>query len=241
MQLCKMEAVFTSSRGTTIEPLIRAWHPRPALLKFQATPCAKLQDLWQDARNFLLETPDPTNCHVYFVAGLCDLTLMERIGLYQEVYFMESAEEATARVNALIDQISIQIQILGAKPCFATVIPMSLRDWNFIRLSQHKTTHIMHHHQYDDMQALLNEATLAINRHINTTNRDNHMETPQLADTILTHRRNAPTRFHYNRLADGVHPTPDLTGTWASCLRKCIENNRYAATPHRELWQRWRD
>ena len=94
-----MDAFFCSSRGLTLEPVIREWHaPRPEGLLFQPTSSAKLQGIQHDAYDFLAYTNDPTNCHIYYIAGLCDITLRERRGDYEEVYLMESIEEIVNRM-----------------------------------------------------------------------------------------------------------------------------------------------
>ena len=232
-----MDAIFASSRGRTLVEPIVDWHPDCTKLMIWTIPSAKLEELQYEAYDFLNTTSDPTNCHIYFVAGLCDITVHERRGRYKEVYYIESIQNTIDRLKNLIDTINHGILILGAKPCFSTIIPSSLQDWNFTRLQQHKTTHLLHSHQYNDMQHLLNRAVIEINQHINTTNIDNKMQTPQLADTIITKRRTSPPRFHYNRLADGVHPTKELSTVWANCLKKIISNNRHPSVPQWDHWE----
>ena len=231
-----MDRVFASSRGHKMIPLVEEWHPTPSKLIFQATSSAKLQQLQNDVYTFLESTNDPTNCHAYFVAGLCDITVKERRGSYEETYYFENPTITIQRMNYLIDSISQHVTFFGAKPCFATIIPCSLRDWNQTRLAQHKTTHLKHSQHYQDMQQNLNRAIIEINQHIAATNASNNMQTPHLASTLMTQRHNQSPRIHLNRLADGVHPTDDLAKTWAKCLLKVILNNRYAATPDPSDW-----
>ena len=231
-----MDAVFASSRGHTMKGLIEEWHPSPFKLFYRSVSSAKLIQLQHEAFSFLENTDDPTNCHVYFVAGLCDITVRERRGSYEETYYFEDQRDTVLRMNNLIDSISQDITYLGAKPCFATIIPSSLADWNHTRLSQHKTTHIHYAHLYTNMQQHLNNAILEINRHISATNLSNNMQTPNLASTVITQRHNQTPRIHLNRLADGVHPTQDLSLRWANWLHKTISNNRHAATPDLSLW-----
>ena len=158
-----MDAIFTSSRGATMEGDIKDWHPNPSKLYYYARSSAKLEDLRHQAYDFLENNDDPTNCHVYFIAGLCDITYRDRHGNYDEVYYIESPQATVNRMTRLIDSISLDIQVYGAKPCFATIIPCSLDDWNHLRLSQHKTSHLLHYHQYSDTQAFLNRTILDIN------------------------------------------------------------------------------
>ena len=231
-----MDAVLTSSRGHTLKEKIEECHPSPSQLYFYSRSSAKLEELQYNAFDFLEKHEDPTNCHVYFVAGVCDITYRDRHGSYDEVYFIESPHDTITRIKNLIDSISLDILAYGAKPCFATIIPSCLEKWNFHRLANHKTSHLLHFHQYSDMQQLLNSTILEINRHIITTNKANLMETPLLASTIITQRQLSPGRFHFSRLADGVHPTKDLSEQWVARLKKSMANNRYFCTPDLSAW-----
>ena len=231
-----MDALFASSRGLKIEDQIALWHPNPSKLFFYARSGAKLEELQQNAYTFLYNHEDPTNCHVYFIAGLCDITYMDRHGGYEEVIYIESPQDTVTRIKNLIDSISENVLVYGAKPCFSTIIPSSLNDWNFLRLSQNKTTHLLHFHQYNDMQYLLNRTILEINDHIEATNYSNQMKTPKLANTVITQRRMSQTRFHLSRLADGVHPSDELAEQWATWVKKSIANNRYFCTPDPSGW-----
>ena len=235
-----MDGVFASSRGRTMQAWIQEWHPAPYRLLYDARPSAKLEVLQHSAFAFLDNTDDPTNCHVYFIAGYCDITVRERRGSYEEVYYIESRQETVDRMTKLIDSISRDITFYGAKPCFSTIIPGSLADWNHLRKSQGKTSHLRYSHQYQDMQNSMNMAIMDINQHISATNYSNNMQTPHLASTIITQRHNVKPRFHLSRLADGVHPTQELSDRWAIWLQKSIANNRYAATPDLSSWDNLR-
>ena len=231
-----MDLFYTSSRGHTLAEKLEEWHPSPTKLLFQARSSAKLEELRYDAIDFLEHTDDPTNCHVYFVAGVCDITYRDRHGSYDEVFYIESPQATITRMENMIDSISLDILRFGAKPCFATIVPSNLEKWNFHRLHHHKTSHLLHFHQYSDMQHLLNSTILHINRHIVATNKSNLMETPQLAKTITTTRQLAAPRVHFNKLADGVHPNHDLSVQWAALLKKSILNNRHFCTPDPSCW-----
>ena len=192
-----MDVIFASSRGSTVaDKLIKA-HLSPENFRIYFESSAKLEDLQHMAYDFLEHNPDPTNCHIYFVAGLCDIThrIVDyyKAGRYEEVIYIDSPQDTIHRMTRLIDSISQEILILGAKPCFSTIIPCSLRAWNIdTRLKQGKTTHTLHSHQYEDMQYMLNRVVIEINQHITQTNISNNMATPLLASTILTRRQGAP-------------------------------------------------
>ena len=63
---------------------------------------------------------DPTDIHLYFIAGLCDLTVMDRFYLngerYEEVYFTESKFEAVERMTKAIDEVTLDILAYRINP-----------------------------------------------------------------------------------------------------------------------------
>ena len=147
-----------------------------------------------------MTTEDPTNCHVYYVAGLNDLTRMDsdyhrssRFH-YEEVTFVESPDKAVQRLCDLVDHICQHTLFLGAKPCFATIPPASLTLWNYHRLWNNATTHLLHSDHYDDMQELLIQSIEKVNLYLNQVNESNQMVTPDLAGTILDKRRETAKR-----------------------------------------------
>ena len=139
--------------------------------------------------------------------------------------YKENPQETYTRLTTLIDTIGEHILYFAAKPIFCPIITMNLQTWNYTRLQQHKTSHLMHHTHYSDMQNLLNQSIDEINKYINTVNISNGMVTPFLSDTIMT-KTHTNKRIHYNRLADGVHASEELSEKWARCLCRAIKFNR---------------
>ena len=151
-------------------------------------------------RSFILQyNKHPTQkVHVYFLAGLPDITSFERSsnGMYQEVVIWETAEEASLRVIQTIREAEETVKELGAIPIFCTVAPMSLKTWNSKGLQQHKTTHLKHsqhyfgpsqdnpHYTYN-MQITLENAVTHINQNIYSINHHNGMYTPKIAEFIF--------------------------------------------------------
>ena len=176
---------------------------------------------------------DPADYHVYFLAGLCDVTFRDidrhynHYETYEEVFFNETPQAAIERLSQIIQSVSEQVLEWGAKPCFSTIIPGSLRVWNETRLEQGKTSFLIHHPQYDCMQANMVRAIAAINKIIVSTNNINGMTTPFLATTVMKNMgpRKQP-RVHYNKFVDGVHPKPDLLEAWSDKLANAIKENR---------------
>ena len=228
-----MDLIVASSRGKFMEPELRRLHPDPSILRVIAQPGAKLHELALMATEHLPWSNNPTDCHIYFLAGLCDLTYKDydprysKNTRYDEVFFIDSPQSAMLRMTDEIQIISESILSFGFKPCFCTIVPCSLRMWNETRVEQHKTSFLLHHTQYEDMQTNLITAICNINKYIISLNTQNKMYTPYIADTVISHcgPKKAP-RVHYNRLKDGIHPTSNLRTMWINKMIKAMKNNR---------------
>ena len=228
-----MDIILASSRGKDMDVALGKIHKKPEKFRIMAKSGAELSDLVERVPSILRKCKDPSNYHIYFLAGLCDITYRDHDSCYRvnepydEVLFMETPSEATNRVCKIIDSVAEKVLRAGAKPCFATIPPCSLNTWNNIRLNQYKTAFLLHHTHYEDMQSNLITSIIDINKYIVQTNTNNNMITPYLASTIVTNMgQNKPHRIHYSRLADGVHPTDALRDRWAEKLNKAIEDNR---------------
>ena len=66
-----MDAIFASSRGNTIADKLLKCHPDNLFIYVK--PSAKLEELQHEAYHYLEHSPDPTNCHIYFVPGCVTL------------------------------------------------------------------------------------------------------------------------------------------------------------------------
>ena len=221
-----------------MQTLLRNLHPKPSQLKIHARGGAKLEHLIHDPIRLIKSSHNPSQTHVYFMAGLCDITYRDidpnhhdlikyRTHMYEEVIFIEDHTETIARITNLIDNMSEEIKLMGAKPCFMTIPPCSLVNWNLHRLNNSRTTHLIHHQQYKDMQQNLIKAIKDINHFIFATNTSNNMATPKLADDIIRSAgTNKNPRVRYNRLADGTHATPETNQKWASKIINTIAENR---------------
>ena len=234
-----MDIILASSRGKhEMQTLLRNLQPKPSQLKIHARGGAKLEHLIHDAIRLIKSSHNPSQTHVYFMAGLCDITYRDiypnhhdliryRTHMYEEVIFIEDHTEAIARITNLIDNMSEEIKLMGAKPCFMTISPCSLVNWNLRRLNNGRTTHLIQHQHYEDMQQNLIKAIKDINHFIFATNTSNSMATPKLADDIIRSARpNKNLRVHYNRLADGTHATSETNQKRASKIINTIEENR---------------
>ena len=227
-----MDVIFSSSRGRDLYSPLSKLHRDPEYLYIYTRGGATLKSLQYAAYDYLDWTSDPTNCHVYFVAGMCDLTFKDTDRRwshkvkYEEVLFKGSALDTITRMTHLIDCISGHTLFMGAKPCFATILPMSLRTWNNYRLEQGKTSFLLHHNHYVEMQEAMNFAIRKINQHIHAVNASNTMVTPSLASSVVEYRGLKKPRVYYSRFTDGVHPGEDLIEKWAKLLDRAIVRNR---------------
>ena len=232
-----MDLIFGSSRGHNLSELLHASHPSPESVAIYAASSAKLKELLQEAIDQLDRADDPTNCHIYFVAGLCDITRRDEdawdpaCGAYQEITMPEGSDECARRMCELIDFISIRILYRGAKPCFSTIPPSSLEKYNLMRLKKRKTSYLLHSLEYADMQDNLMRAILHVNNHISKVNGENGMATPDLAGSVVETRAGKAPRAHFKRLYDGVHPTDKTRRKWAKRLQKAISINRRYKNP----------
>ena len=225
-----MDLVMATSRGKGLAPLLRNDSLKIPII-VEPHGGAFIEDLTNMAVDIIDRSHfKPKDIHVYYIAGLPDITVKEKGPHYQEVIFNESPEEATSRVSGIIANAEQAIKDMGAVPCFSTIAPMSLRSWNNFCLDNHRTSHLLHFRHYPDMQDLLIEATIAINQYIFSVNISNNMMTPRLGETIL-HKQNSHKkhRIRYGRLdKDGVHLIDQTKYMWADIFLESSIKNRIA-------------
>ena len=117
-----------------------------------------------------------------------------------------------------IQIISNSILSFEAKPCFCTIVPCSLRMWNETRLEQHKTSFLLHHTQYQDMQTNLITAICDINKYIIFLNTQNKMYIPYIADAIIYH--GGPKKhLEYTTIVSKMAYTPPPTAEPCGSIR----------------------
>ena len=165
---------------------------------------------------------------VYFIGGLPDITSKINDHRYQEIIYNEATHETYHRVTNIIRTISHTIIQANAIPCFATITPMSLEQWNNTRLNKGYTSYLLHHHQYEDMNHLLNSAIININNFILDLNNLNNVDTPKFASCIIKKRgQGRDHRIMFSRLHDGCHPTEAIIKKWKTELEDVMSSNRY--------------
>ena len=160
-----MDVVLCSSRGKHLEKELRSLHPSPHRLHVMFKPGASLEYLFNHAKTLLEREECPDRFHIYFMAGICDLTEKVRDlawvkdykgriiqAPYEEVIFTESWKDTPAIFIDKLTDLCDEIIGLRAKPCIMTIPTISIQNWNETRLNQYKTCHLLHHQQYPDMQ-----------------------------------------------------------------------------------------
>ena len=143
----------------------------------------------------------PRKFHIYFMAGICDLTEKVRDlawvkdykgciiqAPYEEVIFIESWKDTPAIFIDELTEFCDEIIELRAKPSIMTIPTISIQNWNETRLNQYKTCHLLHHQQYPDMQENLNKTLWEVNLLIIGKNIGNKMFTPKIASSIMVNQ-----------------------------------------------------
>lgn len=205
--------------------------------KFTYSPGAKIANLTSTVLDRIKNGHyDANQTHIYFLAGLPDLTTMVRKGnkphgKYEEVVFRECPEAAQERIIRTIVCATENITHNGAKVCFCPIIPSHLRTWNEHRYQRGATTKLMHRDQYDQWQKNIHQTIIGINQEIRSLNRSVNMKTPEIERPVIgSFSRGAVTKprykFSYKELIDGTHPTEKLAEKWAEKIIKSIIVNR---------------
>ena len=220
---------FGSSRMNHMQQAVSLFHPNRNLVAFEHRGGWKLDSIRQHVIGVLDSGHDVSNTHVYIMAGLCDITQMDRFVWgqrnYEEVCFIEEPNEKINIIKNKFDLLEASILIRGATPIFATIIPASIKAWNYTRLEQGRTPFLLHHDQYEDMESLVNDIISDLNFFLINKNVNNGVATPHVADQFITHR-NGHRRIHFNRLADGVHPNEEYSAKTGIALWKAVKKNR---------------
>ena len=148
-----MDLIIASSRGKEMKKRLNKLHPRSSNLKITVKSSLKLQDILDDLDRYMsaVKPHQMDKCHVYLMAGLCDVTYRDHDEEfypntpYDEVVFNETPEDAFHRVSQIILELTNRIAEKGATPIVATIVPSGLSSWNEIRLKQRKTAFLLHH------------------------------------------------------------------------------------------------
>ena len=228
--------IMATSRGGGVEGYFKG----DTQTQVHTHPGAKMAYLTQLAIPHIHRIRHTTSkpIHVYFLAGLCDVTRKDTdkahkhrgkwVGHYEEVTYTETTQQTVTRMRAQLQNTTSQIKEAGAIPCFCTIAPCNISTWNHHRLAYRRTTHLIHYKHYEGMQEQLHKTIAEMKGHIVGQNRENNMFTPRMADPIFRKKdKNRTPRPFYNNLdIDGVHATPDTNRVWVAALRQAIQINR---------------
>ena len=212
---------------------------QPLSLQFFSASSQKIKQLTQTVIDNHYEQGCPPDSHAYIFGGYCDLTVKKTIPLYrlknQNVHYEEVVFDHTipSAYGHLVAEIVKSARILrgeGIRPCFATIPPASLKEWNNFRLSNGKTALLLHEGQYDDMQGRLDTVLSSVNSFICKLNYWNNMYTPYIAGTVLRTKAKRSDNFilQWHKFYDGVHADDTLIEEWATKFSRAIRKNRVA-------------
>ena len=225
-----MNIIVATSRGRGLQDLAK----RREDTVLSVHPGASLRKLEREALRLLKHVPSSSDTHLYFVAGLPDVThrhqfcfqLRGRRRKYEEVIMPTyPIDKITDDITPLFKSTAEKIKNANATPIFSTICPMSLDTWNHRRLSQHRTSHLSSFPYYPLMQEKHESVILKINQEIHLLNKSYNMHTPRLAKSVMYHRK-GQLRCRYGRLVDGVHPNHNLQLEWVDTLDRVLDLNR---------------
>lgn len=161
--------------------------------------------------------------HVFFITGITDLTTRlinpssnpsER---YEEVIFNDTPDQALTRMSTIFKAAAEYISTHHhAIASFATITPMSIKEWNHSRLLKKATSYLEYENQYSTMQDNLIQSITLVNKFIINFNDKNKMPTARLARKIIkkSGKKRKTHRVYYTRLPDGVHPDDVTAEEW---------------------------
>jgi hypothetical protein len=167
-----MNYILASSRGRELESRLTNCNTWMCV-----KPGAKSSQLLHIAEQVLPKVKGNEPGHVYYLVGIPDLTTkIVDTGNYQEVVFMGTPPDTVPILVAEIQKTAERMKQLGWILVFWTITPMSIGDLNSLQ----RTPYLIHHKQYEDMQALLEKKTMAVNHVIRAINKSNGVYTPNL-------------------------------------------------------------
>lgn len=231
-----MDLIMCTSRGKNLESFMNHHHDNPLIsTRFIVRSGSPILNLAKEATHIINHSPIPNSqIHVYFIAGLIEITEKITDTHYQEIIFNDSYFHTESTTIPIFQQCADIITTTNARPCFATITPMHIETWNNIRLQQNHTSYLLHHNQYESMQYNLNKATAAVNQRITELNIANNMQTPRLAQHCFykPQSRKLFPKFRHHLLPDGIHLSNDLKEKWTETLALTISVNRIMSSPH---------
>ena len=225
-----MDLVMATSRGKGLSEEFDLLPENPLINPiFSIHPGRSLSFLTDKAIEIITNSPYPTHTiHVYFIAGLIDLSEKITDIHYKEFICNDSYIDSYHNMQNILDNTQTRILNIGATPCFATITPMHIDTWNHHCLHANLTSYLLHYKHYDSMQGNHTEATVLTNQYLTVLNSQLNMNTPRLSQYILykpgTTRQTY--RFRHHLLPDGVHPNSDIKQKWAETLQDTISINR---------------
>jgi hypothetical protein len=225
--------LLATSRGKGLSDQIQAkLPPKYHTINSLEISGARLETLAQAAL-VELNSLDPRECKlVVTVAGLPNITKMQRSRNYEEVILSGSTEEIVDNVSSEFLNLAYTLEsVPNTYVLISTVIPSNIAKWNFTRFDQSKTQSLQYTKEYDNWQKQLHDIFIQTNKFIEEINISKGLFTPRIHRLVVLSRKlkEGQTRnsykFSYLHLEDGVHPNQHFQNKIAIELALSLERN----------------
>jgi len=162
---------------------------------------------------------------VYLMGGIPDICFRAQNKLvpYEENWFTTQKDQ----FDNLCKKFQTIISLLQSINCKVVIIPittMNIANWNTHRLAIKKTKYLLLTKKYETMQEELNEFIHKINNYITEQNTKNKVVTPFI-QSFVQRRARSRVKYMYDKLVDGVHPSPSLIHSWISKVNHAMQAN----------------
>lgn len=221
MQLCLL--LLADSRGRSLAPELEKNLPSGSVVLEVVIPGAKSDRLYDRLKSFrstLRNRYASYKIAVVLLGGICDLTTKCRGRHQEEIYYLPrqaSVEVFKSSFSNIVDYCKGE----GWYLIPTTILPVGLKANTQFAISQGKlTSSSFSEAQTKQQQQSLETDVAALNEYITKKSCDEGLTLCELHATIqvttVKHTgknktgRKIHTRFDYNRLVDGVHPTEQL-------------------------------
>ena len=194
-----------------------------------ARPGGHVRDMFEliDDLTILHHGEENSRAHFYISVGICDLTERLRGVNYDEVIF-DKHQFLTRKGNLYneFENLATAVTNQYAKPVFCTILPLSLSVWNTHRLTTNKTSHLVHAHEYPQMQKDLETEIGHLNNFLIGLNIRIGMSTPMMFRDIQHNRGRGRKITKYCELVDGCHPNRLLLDKCKRSLMTAYSKNK---------------
>ena len=163
-----MDLIMATSRGKGLSGEFDVLPDNPLINPiFSIHPGRSLSFLTDKAIEIITNSPYPTHTiHVYFIAGLIDLSEKITDIHYKEIICNDSYIDSYHNMQNILDNTQAIITNMGATPCFATITSMHIDTWNHNCLQTNHTRYLLHYKHFDSMEGNHTKATVLTNQYL---------------------------------------------------------------------------